>query len=226
MEKIKTSVQAGRLKDPDKIGVRVGKVIGKHKMAKHFTWQIADGVFTYAREEDNIAAEAKTDGIYVIRATMTADTAGAAEIVQIYKNLKYVERDFKTIKIDDLDIRPVRHYLAGRVESHLLICMLAAYLTWHLRQAFAPLTFTDENNPVREDPVKPAVRSPGGARNDATRQTPDGLPLYRYRDLIEHLATRQVIDFKGRKIEKITRPTPVQDRAFELLQTPVPIRLT
>lgn len=228
LEKIKTSVQAGRLKDPGKIGVRVGKVISKHKMAKHFTWQIADGVFACAREEDNIAAEAKTDGIYVIRATMTADTAGAAEIVQIYKNLKYAERDFKTIKIDDLDVRPVRHYLAGRVESHLLICMLAAYLTWHLRQAFAPLTFTDENNPVREDPVKPALRSPGGARKDATRQTPDGLPLYRYRDLIEHLATltRQVIDFKGRKIEKITRPTPVQARAFELLQTPVPIRLT
>ncbi len=159
LDKIRASVAAGRLKDPDKIGVRVGKVIGKHKVGKHFIWDITGGGFSYRRDEDKIAAEAQLDGIYVIRTTMTAETADAPGVVKTYKNLKYVERDFKTIKIDDLDIRPIRHYLAGRVEGHLLVCMLAAYLTWHLRKAFAPLTFTDEDIPEPADPVIPARRS-------------------------------------------------------------------
>jgi hypothetical protein len=228
LEKIKASVAAGRLKDKDKIGVRVGKVIGKHKVGKHFTWDITGDGFTYHRDEEKIAAEARLDGIYVIRTTITADAADAPGVVQTYKNLKYVERDFKTIKIDDLDIRPIRHYLAGRVEAHLIICMLAAYLTWHLRQAFAPLTFTDENIPEPADPVIPARRSLQAAVKDAVKETPDGLPLYRYRDLLEHLATldRHVINFAGQRIEKITTMTPVQARAFDLLGSPVPVRLT
>ena len=226
--KIKASVAAGRLKDKDKIGVRVGKVISKHKVGKHFTWDITGDGFTIRRDQEKIAAEARFDGIYVIRTTMTADAADALGVVRVYKNLKYVERDFKTIKIDDLDIRPIRHYLAGRVEAHLVICMLAAYLTWHLREAFAPLTFTDEDIPVPADPVIPARRSLRAAVKDAVKETPDGLPLYRYRDLLEHLATldRQVINFAGQHIEKITTPTPVQARAFELLGSPVPVRLT
>jgi len=228
LEKIKASAQAGRLKDKDKIGVRVGRIIGKHKVGKHFAWEITDGGFTFRRDEEKIAAEAALDGIYVIRATMTAETADTPGVVKIYKNLKHVERDFKTIKIDDLDIRPIRHYLPGRVEAHLLICMLATYLTWHLRKALAPLTFTDENIPLSADPVAPARRSPRAAAKDAVKQTADGLPLYRYRDLIEHLATlgRQVINFAGQKTEKITTPTAVQARAFELLGSPVPVRLT
>jgi hypothetical protein len=228
LEKIRKSVEAGRLADKDKIGVRVGKIIGKHKVGKHFTWQITGDGFSYSRDEDKIAAEARLDGIYVIRTTINAETADAPGVVRTYKNLKYVERDFKTIKIDDLDVRPIRHYLAGRVEAHLLICMLAAYLTWHLRQAFAPLTFTDEDIPQPADPVIPARRSPRAAVKDAVKQTPDGLPLYRYRDLLEHLATldRQVINFAGQQIEKITTPTPVQARAFDLLGSAVPVRLT
>lgn len=228
LEKIRASVAAGRLKDPDKIGVRVGKVIGKHKVGKHFTWEISDGSFAFRRDEEKIAAEAALDGIYVIRTTMTADVADTPGVVKIYKNLKYVERDFRTIKIDDLDVRPVRHYLASRVEAHLLICMLAAYVTWHLRKAFAPLTFTDENIPEPADPVAPAVRSPQATRKDAAKKSPDGLPLYRYRDLLEHLATldRQAINFNGHRIEKITAPTPVQARAFDLLGSPVPTGIT
>jgi len=228
LEKIRKSVTAGRLRDTDKIGVRVGKVIGKHKVGKHFTWDITGDGFTFRRDEEKIAAEARLDGIYVIRTTITADTADAAGVVRACKNLKYVERDFRTIKIDDLDIRPIRHYLAGRVEAHLLICMLAAYLTWHLREAFAPLTFTDEDIPEPADPVIPARRSPRAAAKDAIKETPDGLPLYRYRDLLEHLATldRQVIKFAGQHIEKITTPTPIQARAFDLLGSPVPVRLT
>jgi len=228
LEKIRASVAAGRLKDPDKIGVRVGKVIGKHKVGKHFTWEISDGSFAFRRDEEKLAAEAALDGIYVIRTTMTADVADTPGVVKIYKNLKYVERDFRTIKIDDLDVRPVRHYLASRVEAHLFICMLAAYVTWHLRKAFAPLTFTDENIPEPADPVAPAVRSPQAARKDAAKKSPDGLPLYRYRDLLEHLATldRQAINFNGHRIEKITAPTPVQARAFDLLGSPVPTGIT
>jgi len=227
LAKIQASVNKGRLKDKDKIGVRVGKVIGKHKVGKHFTWDITGDGFTYRRDEEKIAAEARLDGIYVIRTTIPAETADAPGVVRTYKNLKYVERDFKTIKIDDLDIRPIRHYLAGRVEAHLLICMLAAYLSWHLRKAFAPLTFTDEDIPQPADPVVPAHRSPRAAVKDAVKETPDGLPLYRYRDLLEHLETldRQVINFAGQQIEKITTPTPVQARAFGLLGSPVPVRL-
>src|SRR5208283_442720 len=123
------------------------------------TWQITGGAFSFRRDEEKIAAEAALDGIYVIRTTMTAGLADAPGIVRTYKNLKYVERDFRTIKIDDLDVRPIRHYLTGRVRAHLLIAMLAAYLTWHLREAFAPLTFTDENIPDPADPVIPAARS-------------------------------------------------------------------
>ena len=228
LEKIRASVAAGRLKDKDKIGIRVGKVIGRHKVGKHFTWDITGDGFSFRRDQDKIAAEARLDGIYVIRTTITAETADAPGVVRIYKNLKYVERDFKTIKIDDLDIRPIRHYLAGRVEAHLLICVLAAYLTWHLRKAFAPLTFTDEEIPEPAGPVLPARRSPRAAVKDAIKETPDGLPLYRYRDLLEHLATldREVINFAGQQIEKITTPTPVQARAFDLLGSPVPARLT
>ena len=228
LEKIRASVAAGRLKDPDKIGIRVGKVIGKHKVGKHFTWEITGNEFAWQRNAEKIAAEARLDGIYVIRTTMTAETADAPGAVRIYKNLKYVERDFKTIKIDDLDIRPIRHYLAGRVEAHLLICMLAAYLTWHLRKALAPLTFTDEEIPEPADPVTPAQRSPQATVKDAVKQSPDGLPLYRYRDLIEHLATlsRQVINFSGQGIEKLTTPTPVQAKVFALLGSTVPVSLT
>ena len=164
----------------------------------------------------------------MIRAAKVPETTDAAGIVKIYKNLKYVERDFKAIKIDDLDIRPIRHYLATRVEAHMLICMLAAYLTWHLRKTLAPLTFTDEKIPAPADPVAPARRSPQAAAKDATKQTPTALTLCRYHHLLSHLATltRQVINFNGQKIEKITTPTPVQARAFDLLGSAIPVRLT
>jgi len=228
LAKIAKSVESGRLKEPDKIGIRVGKIIGKHKVGKHFTWEIKDGRFTYRRDEQKIAAEAALDGVYVIRATVPAETASAPQVVQIYKNLKSVERDFKTIKADDLDVRPIRHFLSGRVESHMLICMLAAYLTWHLRKAFSPLTFTDENIPDTGNPVAPAIRSQQASRKDSEKQNEDGLPVYRYRDLLGHLATltRQTVNFDGQRIERITIPTPVQARAFELLESPVPVALT
>jgi hypothetical protein len=225
---IKAPVEAGRLKDPDKIGIRVGKVINKRKVARHFTLDISPGRFTYQRDEERIAAEAALDGIYVIRTSVPATVLDAAATVTACKDLKHVERDFRHIKADDLDLRPIHHYLAGRVRGHVLICMLACYLTWHLRQALAELTFTDQHLPAPTDPVAPAQRSDQAKAKDGAKHNRDGLPVYRYRDLLAHLATldRQTITFAGRAIEKLTTPTPVQRRAFELLGATVPLTLS
>jgi hypothetical protein len=228
LAKIKASAEAGRLKDPDKIGIRVGKVINKRKVAKHFLLDIGPGRFSWARDEEKIAAEAALDGIYVIRTSVSQDILDAAAAVTAYKDLKHVERDFRITKADDLDLRPIHHYLAGRVRGHVLICMLACYLTWHLRQALAELTFTDQHIPAPADPVAPAERSTQARAKDGAKHTPSGLPVYRYRDLLAHLATldRQTITFAGRPIQKLTTPTPVQRHAFELLGTTVPLAIT
>jgi hypothetical protein len=227
LAKIRASVAAGRLKDPDKIGIRIGKVIGRHKVGKHFITEVTGTTFTWSRDQQKIAAEAALDGVYVIRTSVTADTLGAAGVIAAYKDLKYVERDFRITKADDLDLRPIHHYLAERVRGHVLICMLACYLTWHLRQALAELTFTDQHVPVPADPVAPARRSAQARAKDAAKHTPGGLPAYRYRDLLSHLSTldRQTINFAGQRIQKLTTPTRVQARAFELLGTAVPLAL-
>jgi hypothetical protein len=225
---IRASVDAGRLKDPDKIGIRVGKVINKRKVAKHFLLDIGPGRLAWTRDEDKIAAEAALDGIYVIRTSVPASALGAASAVTAYKDLKHVERDFRITKADDLDLRPIHHYLTDRVRGHVLICMLACYLTWHLRQALAELTFTDQHIPQPSDPIAPAQRSPQARAKDGAKHNGDGLPVYRYRDLLAHLATldRQTITFAGRAIDKLTTPTPVQRRAFELLGATVPLTIT
>ena len=227
LAKIRAAAAAGRLKDPDKIGIRAGKVIGKHKVGKHFILDISPGHFSYRRAEEKIAAEAALDGIYVIRTSVPGSILDPAGAVTAYKNLKHVERDFRITKADDLDLRPIHHYLAGRVRGHVLLCMLACYLTWHLRAALAELTFTDQHIPPASDPVTPARRSAQARATDATKHTPGGLPAYRYRDLLGHLSTlsRQTITFAGQRIEKLTTPTPVQARAFELLSAPIPLAL-
>jgi hypothetical protein len=227
LAKIRASVAAGRLKDPDKIGIRIGKVINKQKVGKHFITEATATTFTWRRDQQKIAAEAALDGIYVIRTSVTADILDDAATVAAYKDLKYVERDFRITKADDLDLRPIYHYLAERVRGHVLICMLACYLTWHLRQALAELTFTDQHIPAPADPVAPAQRSAQAKAKDAAKHTPGGLPVYRYRDLLSHLSTldRQTISFAGQRIQKLTTPTPVQARAFELLGTAAPLAL-
>jgi transposase len=227
LAKIKASVEAGRLKDPDKIGIRVGKVINKRKVAKHFILDLGPGRLSWRRDQDKITTEAALDGIYVIRTSVPGSILDAAAAVTAYKDLKHVERDFRITKADDLDLRPIHHYLAGRVRGHVLICMLACYLTWHLRQALAELTFTDQHIPVPADPVMPAQRSRAAQAKDATKRNSDKLPVRSYQDLLAHLSTlsRQVISISGQKIDKLTTPTPVQRRAFELLGTPVPLTL-
>jgi hypothetical protein len=152
-------VQAGRLTGAAAIGVEAGKVISKYKTAKHLRLAITDDSLTVTRRQDQIDAEAALDGFYVLRTPVPAAELDAPAVVTAYKNLKYVERDFRHIKSDDLDLRPVWHRLEERVKAHVLICMLACYLTWHLRKAWAPLTFTDEHPPAAGNPVAPARRS-------------------------------------------------------------------
>jgi hypothetical protein len=227
LAKIATSVHEGRLTGAEEIGERIGKVIGKHKVGKHLLREVTDTTFTYRRNEDKINTEAALDGIYVIRTSVPEQTLNSTDVVTAYKNLKHVERDFPIITADDLDLRPIHHYLDKRVRAHVLICTLAAYLTWHLREALTELTFTDQHIPDRDNPVAPAQHSPQATATDATKHTPDGLPLHRYKDLLHHLSTldRQVINFGGQRIEKITTPTPVQRRAFELLGASIPVTL-
>jgi hypothetical protein len=162
-------VQAGRLAGAAQIGVAVGKVINKYNTGKHFEITITDTSLAITRRQAQIAEEAALDGFYVLRTPIPAAELDAPGVVTAYKNLKYVERDFRHIKSDDLDLRPVFHRLEERVKAHVLICMLACYLTWHLRRAWAPLTFTDEHPPTPASPVTPAHRSPA-AQAKASRQ--------------------------------------------------------
>ncbi len=164
LTKVAAAAAAGRLRDAAAIGIRVGKIIGRYKMAKHYTLDIAEGRFTFTHNQAAIDTEAALDGIYVVRTSVTATTLPTDQAVATYKSLSGVERDFRSLKSIDLDLRPIHHYTETRVRAHVFICMLAAYLVWHLRRAWAPLTFTDENRPAPIDPVAPARRSPAASR--------------------------------------------------------------
>ena len=218
---------AGRLTDPDKIGVAAGKVINKRKVAKHFLLDIGDGRISWRRDQASIDAEAATGGIYVIRTPVPAETLDAAGAVAACKDLAHLERDFRHIKAEDLDLRPIYHRLEDRVRGHVLICMLACYLTWHLRQAWAPLTFTDEHPPARANPVVPARRSPSADAKAAFKTGPGNQPIRSFRDLIDHLATltRDTIVVSGQPVAKLAAPTPAQRRAFDLIGAPIPLTL-
>ena len=227
LEPIIARVAAGRLSGADAIGVAVGKVINKHKMAKHFDYTITDTSLAIQRRHDQIAAEAARDGIYVLRTTVPADQLDAAGVITGYKNLANVERDFRIIKADDLDLRPIHHRLDQRVKAHVLICMLACYLVWHLRKAWAPMTFTDEHPPDRDNPVAPAQRSAGAHAKASTQHDAQGNPLRSFRGLLAHLATltRNHIRFTGTDTDVpiLTDPTDDQRRAFTLIGAPIPL---
>ena len=224
---ITTRIQVGRLVGADAIGVAVGKVIDRYKMAKHLTYQITDTTLTVGRNQATITAEAALDGIYVIRTSVPTEKLDAPGAVNAYKNLARVERDFRSMKADDLDLRPIHHYLPDRVRGHVLICMLACYLTWHLRRTLAPLTYTDEHPPDRDNPVTPAARSTSADHKAARHTSPDSQPLHSFRGLLEHMATltRNTITLHQATFDKITVATATQRRAFELINTPVPLTL-
>ena len=224
-----TRVAAGRLRGKDEIGLAVGKVIGKHKMVKHFEVTITDTSLTVTRRQDSIGTEALLDGIYVIRTPVPAGQLDAPAVVTAYKNLKYAERDFRHIKADDLDLRPVFHRLEKRVKGHVLICMLAAYLVWHLRQAWAPLTYTDQDPPAQPNPVAPARRSQAAQAKASRQHDQDGRPYRSFRGLLAHLATltRNQVRFAGTPaaVPVLTEPTSEQRQAFDLIGAPIPLTL-
>ena len=220
-------VTRGTLSGAGEIGKAVGKVIDKYKMGKHFHTTITDTTFTYRRDQARIDAEAGLDGIYVLRTSVHADTLDPAAVVASYKNLANIERDFRIIKTDDLDLRPIHHRLDDPVKAHVLICLLACYLIWHLRKAWAPLTFTDEHPPQRDNPVAPAQRSPQADAKASRKHDADGNPLRSFRGLLDHLATltRNQIRYQDTNIEvpMLADPTPDQRRAFDLLNVPIPL---
>jgi hypothetical protein len=222
-------IQAGRLAGAGKIGVEVGKVITRYKTAKHFDITITDDSLTVERRQDQIDEEAALDGFYVLRTPVPADQLDAPGVVAAYKNLKYVERDFRHIKSDDLDLRPVFHRLEERVQAHVLICMLACYLAWHLRRAWAPLTFTDQEPPEQDNPVTPARRSAPAQAKASCQHDAAGRPYRSFRGLLEHLATltRNQVRFAGTRVTvpMLAEPTSAQRDAFDLIGTPIPLTL-
>jgi hypothetical protein len=222
-------VQAGKLTGAGPIGVEVGKVISRYKTGKHLAATITDDSLTVTRKQDQIDAEAALDGFYVLRTPVPADELDASAVVTAYKNLKYVERDFRHIKSDDLDLRPVFHRLEERVRAHVLICLLACYLTWHLRRAWAPLTFTDENPPAADNPVAPARRSARAQAKASCQHDPAGQPYRSFRGLLEHLATltRNQVRYTGTQVTvpMLTEPTSTQRQAFSLLGAAIPLTL-
>ena len=231
LKKVAASVEAGRLRDPGKIGLRAGRVVNRHKMAKHFSLEIAEGRFSFSRKQEAIAAEAALDGIYVIRTSLREEKMPPAEVVRTYKSLANLERNcFRHMKSVDVEIRPIRHRLADRVRTHAFICMLGAHLSWHLRRAWAELTFTDETPPERTDPVGRAKRSTAASLKAARRAQPEGTTIRPFQGLLDHLATltRNTIQVEGTGVsfDQLTEPTPTQKRAFELLGIPLPLRIT
>jgi Transposase DDE domain len=224
---ILTAVTDGRLAGAAAIGLRVGKIINKHKMAKHLDVAITNTTLTITRRQSSIDTEAALDGIYVIRTSVPTDQLHTAGVVTAYKNLSHVERDFRTIKIDDLDLRPIHHRLEDRVKAHVLICMLAAYLVWHLRKTWAPLTYTDEHPTTRDNPIAPAQRSTHATRKASRHHDEHHQPIRGFRGLLDHLATltRNDIQHGYTTVPTLTIPTPTQRHAFELLATTVPLTL-
>jgi len=214
------------LRGAAEIALAVGAVINRHKMAKHFEIEISAEAFSFARKTAEIAAEAAIDGIYVVRTNLPAETCDDATTVRSYKSLALVERAFRCLKTADLQIRPVYHWLADRVRAHVLLCMLAYYLEWHMRQGLAPMLFEDADKQaaetLRTTVVAQAQRSPTAVQKQTTKSTPDGLPVHSFQTLLADLATIAqntiVTAITPRyPLTMVTRPTPTQHKAFQLL---------
>jgi transposase len=228
LARIKTAV--GRKRDPlrgaAEIALKVGEVLNTYKMRKHFDLDITDAAFNFARKTEAIAAEAATDGIYIVRTSLDQATLGDAETVRSYKSLSLVERAFRCLKTVDLHVRPVYHWLADRVRAHVFLCMLAYYLEWHMRQRLAPMLFDDTDKEAaeaeRKSVVAQAPRSKAAVKKQTTGLTPDGLPVHSFRSLLADLATlarntitTAIAPFSPLTV--LTRPTPIQQKAFDLL---------
>jgi hypothetical protein len=212
----------------DKIGVRVGRVINKYKVAKHFELTIEDQALAYRIRENQVKEEAALDGIYVLRTPLTRHQMGAADVVRSYKSLADVERAFRCMKTVDLKVRPIHHRLPDRVRAHIFLCMLAYYVEWHMREAWRGMLFADEDQAAKakRDPVAPARRSREAERKAHTHRLSDGTPADSFRTLLEELST--IVRNTCRTVKAaaqaptftlVTQPNPIQQRALELLET-------
>jgi len=228
LEKVRGMVARGRLRGRDAIGVRVGKVVNKYRVAKHFRLEIHDDRFAFEIDAARVAAEAALDGLYVIRTSLPAERLAAADTVRAYKQLSDVERAFRSLKTIDLKVRPIRHRLEERVRAHIFLCMLAYYVEWHMREAWRPLLFADEDQAAKltRDPVAPAKRSAAALRKVHTKVLDDGTPVHSFGTLLKHLSqiVRNVCRQHGAgpdapTFEILTTPNPTQQRAYELLKT-------
>jgi len=236
LDRIVTATRRERrpLRGKDKIALRVGRVIDRRKMAKHFRLTITDSIFSYERHREGIAAEAALDGIYIIRTSVTETEFTADETVRVYKDLSLVESAFRSLKTVDLKVRPIYHRLPNRVRAHVFLCVLAYYVEWHMRQALAPILFDDDDKEfaqsLRASIVAPARRSPKARSKAQAKRTADNEPVHSFQSLLKDLATlakNQVRSSAKSKttsaveFEMLTTPTPVQRRAFELLEVRV-----
>ena len=228
LARIQASVARKRnpLRGATEIALAVGAVMNQHRMAKHFAIDITEAAFSFARKAAEIAVEAAADGIYVVRTSLPADSFDDATTVRSYKSLALVERAFRCIKTVDLQVRPVHHWLAERVRAHVFLCMLAYYLEWHMRQRLAPMLFDETDHEtaeaLRHSVVARAQRSPAAVTKQTTGLTPDGLPVHSFRSLLADLATlaRNLITTAitpDYPLTVLTRPTSVQQKAFDLL---------
>ena len=226
LQKIQVRVQTGKLTGKDKIGVAVGKVVNRYKMSKHVELTITDDALRFARIQGNIDAEAAVDGLYIIRTSVTSDRMDAAACVRTYKSLAQVERAFLSMKMMDLQVRPIHHHLEGRVRAHIFLCMLAYYVEWHMREAWRELMFADEDQVAKRnrDPVAPAKRSDAATKKVASRTLDDGTPVHSFQTLMRELQTivRNTCRTPGDSedaptFQLTTTPTPKQKRALDLL---------
>jgi transposase len=218
---IAARVVAGTLYGKAHIGLAVGAVINRFKMKKHFKIEIDDHQFAFERKSEQIAKEAELDGIYILRTSLQDQACSTPDVVRSYKQLARVERAFRTLKGVDLEIRPIYHYLEKRVRAHVLLAMLAYYVEWHLREAWAPLLFKDEQPPVAQDPVSKAQVSKHAQRKASRQRTEDGTIVHSFKSLLNELATRArtttLIGDTGVKFTRLAKPTPVAEKALHLV---------
>jgi hypothetical protein len=228
LDKVRSMVERKRLRGADRIGVRVGRVVNKYKMAKHFDLTIETQRFAFRIREEEVAKEAALDGIYVLRTPLSAQQMDAPEVVRSYKSLSDVERAFRCLKTVDLKLRPIHHRLADRVRSHIFLCMLAYYVEWHMREAWRPLQFADEDQQAKKhrDPVAPAKRSAQAEHKALTHTLPDGSAVHSFRTLLEELSTivrntcrTPGVSSDAPTFQVITTPNAQQKRALDLLET-------
>jgi transposase len=228
LHKVRRMVERGRLRGQDAIGVRIGKVVNKYKVAKHFTLDIRDDRFDFAVDDNKVAAEAALDGIYVVRTSLSAERMNADDTVRSYKLLSQVERAFRSLKTIDIHVRPIRHRLERRVRAHIFLCMLTYYVQWHMLEAWRPLLFCDEDQQGKaiRDPVAPAKRSEPALRKVHARTLDDGTQAHSFRTLLKHLSAivRNVCRLPDSgpdapTFDVVTIPDAKQQRAFDLLES-------